>query len=341
MTSIHIPTLFREELELFHAASARAGAILITATEREDGDSVASELAVRYILEKTFPAAGKTIHIVNEQACPDRYRFLHGAEGILPLDAAATNRYDLGIVVDCGADRSGLVRPLFLSCPFKVKIDHHSFGNSGRYDVSVSTSAVASTTEILFQFVTHPRWAVPLDAVLAELIYVGILCDTGAFRYDLTRPSTHAIASRLIETGFDFPRTAERVHLERSFPMKKLLGRVLDTLEVAPHGRYLHAVITRGMMAGTGSTREDAGDVIDEICFVRGVEVSILFVEQEDGAVRVSLRSKGDFNVGDFARRVVDTGGGHPRAAGCSFDGPLPEVKRHVFDLLDRELAKR
>lgn len=71
----------------------------------------------------------------------------------------ADRRYDLGVVVDCGADRSGLVQPLFL-VPVKVKIDHHAFGNSGACEhISLSTDQVATTTEILYQFVLHPRCA--------------------------------------------------------------------------------------------------------------------------------------------------------------------------------------
>ncbi len=335
-----IPSLFDEELNAFHQAVQGARSVLVTATEREDGDSIAAELAVKYILEKAFPGADRVVHVVNERPCPDRFLYLPGAEEILPVEKVADRRHDLGVVVDCGADRSGQVRPLFLQCPVKVKIDHHAFGNSGAYDISLSTDQVASTTEILYQFVLHPRWRFPLDQALAELIFVGLLCDTGAFQYDLARPSSFAIAAKLVETGFDFPRTAERVRLERTLPMKRLLGSVLGTLREAPHKGYLYAFVTPSMISECGATMEDAGDLIDELCFIRGVEVSLLFVDLGNGTVRISLRSKGRVNVGDFARRAVSTGGGHPRAAGCTFPGPLDTVVRKICALLDKEFAR-
>ena len=329
--------MFELELKRLHDAVQSAGRILITATEREDGDSVAAELAVKYILEQAFPGSGKIIHVVNERPCPARFLFLHGAPDILPVDQAeaAGARYDLGIVVDCGADRSGRVRPLFLDCPVRVKIDHHSFGNAGTYDIEICSSQVASTTEVLFAFVDDPTWRIPLDARLANLIYVGILCDTGAFQYDLTRPSSHRVAARLLETGFNFPDTAERVHLVRSFTMKKLLGLVLNRMERDPHGRYIWSVMDREMIRRSGATTDDTGDIIDEICFIHGVEVSLLFVEQPGGNIRISFRSRGAVNVGEFARSLTPLGGGHPRASGCMLTGSMDAVIAEVRSRLD------
>lgn len=334
--------MFEPELKRLHEAARQAGRILITATEREDGDSVAAELAVKYMLEQAFPGSGKVIHVVNERPCPARFLFLHGAPEIIPVDQAeaAGARYDLGIVVDCGADRSGRVRPLFMACPVRVKIDHHSFGNAGTYDIEICSSQVASTTEVLFAFVDDPTWRIPLDARLANLIYVGILCDTGAFQYDLTRPSSHRVAARLLETGFNFPDTAERVHLVRSFTMKKLLGLVLNRMERDPHGRYIWSVMDQEMIRRSGATTDDTGDIIDDICFINGVEVSLLFVEQPGGNVRISFRSRGAVNVGEFARSLTPLGGGHPRASGCmltgSMDAVIAEVRARLDELLGR-----
>jgi phosphoesterase RecJ-like protein len=333
--------MFKGELQRFHAAARQAGRILITATEREDGDSIAAELAVKHILEQSFHGAGKVVHVVNERPCPARYLFLKGAAEILPVDRVAGDRYDLGIVLDCGADRAGRVRPLFMACPVRVKIDHHSFGNAGAYDIEICTNQVASTTEILFAFVDDPTWRTPLGAELANLIYVGILCDTGSFQYDLTRPSSHRVAARLLETGFNFPDTAERVHLVRSFAMKKLLGLVLNRMERAPHGRTLWSVMSREMVRAADATADDTGDIIDEICFINGVEVTLLFVEQPDGSVRISFRSRGGVNVGEFARGLTPLGGGHPRASGCLLPGPVDAAIATVLARLDDLLRRQ
>lgn len=326
-----------EFAQLFQAVQA-ARRIMITATEREDGDSLAAELAVRWIIERTFRDPPKIVHVINERPCPKKYSFLPGAGDILPLDRVEDRRYDIGIVVDCGADRSGRVRPVFEGCPFRVKIDHHAISNSGDGSLEIVSTEVAATTELLFAFVDDPSWRVPLDPVLAELIFVGILCDTGSFQYDLTRPSTHRVAARLLETGFDFPATAEKVHLARSYAMKKLLGLVLDRMERAPHGLYLWSILTDEMMRQSGAAVEDAGDIIDEMCFIHGVDVSMLFVEQPGESVRISFRSRGGIHVGRFARRISPTGGGHPRAAGCVLPGRLETVIPAVQEELDREM---
>lgn len=330
-------SMFHDQLASLHAAVARAGRVMITATEREDGDSIAAELAVRHIIQAAFPLGRKTVHIINERRCPRRYQFLEGAEEILSYDEIANPAYDVGVVVDCGADRSGRVGEIFKNCPFRVKIDHHAVGNEGVYHLEVCANQVASTTEILFLFVDDPCWSTPLTPRLAELIYVGMICDTGAFQYDLTRPSTHRVAARLLATGFDFPLVADRVLLARNFEMKKLLGLVLNRMERAPHGKYLWSVLTPEMIRQTAAGPDDAGDIIDALCFVNGVDVSVLFVELENGQVRISFRSKGGMNVGEFARTITPTGGGHPRASGCVIPGPLDRAIREVRAALDRE----
>jgi phosphoesterase RecJ-like protein len=328
-----------EFAQLFQAVQA-ARRIMITATEREDGDSIAAELAVQRIIRRTFPDSAQTVHVINERACPRRYEFLPGAGEILPLDQAGDTRYDAGIVVDCGADRAGRVKPVFDGCPFRVRIDHHAVSNSGNATLEIVSTDVASTTELLFAFVDDSSWRVPLDPVLAELIFVGILCDTGSFQYDLTRPSTHRVAARLLETGFDFPATAEKVYLARSYAMKKLLGLVLGEMQRAPHGLYLWSVLTDAMMRRAGAAPEDSGDIIDELCFIHGVDVSMLFVEQPGGGVRISFRSRGGIHVGRFARRMSPSGGGHPRAAGCVLPGRLESVIPAIREELDREMRE-
>jgi phosphoesterase RecJ-like protein len=295
--------MFATELEQLNHAIRSARRIMITATEREDGDSIAAELGIRRIIEQAFPDSSKIIHVINERPCPPRYRFLTGAAEILPLDMVSDPRYDAGIVVDCGADRAGRVRPVFEHCPFRVRIDHHAVSNSGDYSIEIVSTEVAATTEILFAFVEDPVWRVTLDTSLAELIYVGILCDT-------------------------------------SFAMKKLLGLVLDRMQRPPHGKYLWSVLTEAMMRAVGAGPDDAGDIIDELCFIHGVEVSLLFVEQPEETVRISFRSRGGVHVGHFARRISPSGGGHPRASGCVLPGRLDAVVPFICGQLEEEMRR-
>ena len=103
--------MFKKELALFYELIQKSKRVMITATEREDGDSIAAELAVKYIIEKTFPQEKKIIHIINLNPCPDRFRFLHGSEQIVVYGEQRSDPYDVGIVLDCGIDRSGSASP--------------------------------------------------------------------------------------------------------------------------------------------------------------------------------------------------------------------------------------
>jgi len=111
-------------------------------------------------------------------------------------------------------------------------------------------------------------------------------------------------------------------------------------MERDPHGRYIWSVMDQEMIRRSGATTDDTGDIIDEICFINGVEVSLLFVEQPGGNIRISFRSRGAVNVGEFARSLTPLGGGHPRASGCMLTGCMDAVIAEVRARLDELLGR-
>ncbi len=320
--------MLSEELKIFHNLVEKANSILITGTKKEDADSISSEIALFEILKSKF--SEKKIYIVNENEVPEKFEFLLKEVVIHTFQDKKNEKYELGIVVDCGAERSGKVNELYKKCEYKVKIDHHSFGNEGKYDLELISIDVGSTTEIIYHIIESGLWNVSLNKRLAELIYAGLIADTGSFQYDLTKPSSLIVCARLLETGFDFTKTAELINLVRTFEMKKLLGLVLCNLQKENNGEVVWSYITKEMLRKTGAKESDIGDIMDELCFIKDVEISMLLVE-EDGGTRVSLRSKGGINVGEFCKDLIPTGGGHPRAAGCKLNMKIKETKEFLL----------
>ena len=88
-----------------------------------------------------------------------------------------------------------------------------------------------------------------------------------------------------------------------------------------------------GWMGGRGKSG-DTEEIIGHLRSIEGVDVAALF-KAYDGDLRVSLRSNGRINVQAAASRLG--GGGHFRASGLTFEGPLPEAIKAVESALVAE----
>lgn len=327
------------ELEQIHDAVGRADQILITSQLDPDGDSVGSQLALRRVLlTELGPDAADRVHIVNEVACPPRYSFLPEHEAIVTPDAVAGRQFDLGFVLDGGADRTGSVRPLFEGCATRVLVDHHKTTAIDDYSCALIDPHGSSTAELIYRLIESDRWKAELDETLATWLYVGLVYDTGCFMYALTTPQCHHMAARLMQAGIDHSAISERVLLESPLAAKKLLALVLEQMQMWDDGRVAWCIVTPEMEDSTGASDDDVRATINHLIFIRGVVVALLF-KVRGGRIKISLRARDGFDVANFARSMDPGGGGHARAAGFSLDGTLQDVASRVLEALERALS--
>ncbi len=315
----------------------RSQRVLLTAPAPADGDSIGSQLALRAMIRVHFPRLD--VRIVNEDVLLDRYRHLPGA-----TDAELPQRYqpgdfDLGIVVDGGAERVGATQPLFQACRVRVQVDHHAVGAPMQYDLRAWDPRAAATTEVVYRLIVSKALGVPLTPELAQALYVGVIFDTGYFRHGNTTPETLEFCAELLRTGFNFSEVGERAMLMRTMGGIQLMGRVMAESTASAGGRVLSGVVPREMLRRFAARDEDRDGIIDQLSLVQGVEVAVLFHETESGDVKISFRSKSDFDVAEFARQLSPTGGGHRKASGCTLRGPLSSTVRYVLDTLDKMLG--
>ena len=293
---------------------------LITSHINPDGDSVASQLALRCILK----SLGKGAVIVNRDPVPRVYRFLPGAEKILTRRRHSLRPYSALFVLDCGnpSRASGLLDrkpPLPV-----VNIDHHVtnslFGDLNWVDVKAS-----STCEIIYDLARH--LGVDLEHDLAANLYAGILTDTGSFRYSSTTPRSMSIAGKLLRHGVDPHDLAERIYENAEYTSLRLLGKVLSRMGRSPNGRVSGVTFTYADLS-TLSNMAETEEFVNYARSLNTARIAIGFKEVSPGDVRISFRSKGDINVADLAARYG--GGGHRNAAGCTVSGSLRGVVNRI-----------
>jgi phosphoesterase RecJ-like protein len=304
------------------------GRFLVTSHVNPDGDSVASQCALRLILARL----GSRADIVNSHPVPRVYRFLPGSATITDRRPRGWKSYRAVIVLDCGDARraSGLLDP---RPPVPVvNIDHHAT-NPGFGDLNWVVPAACSTAEIVHGL--SVGLGVRPEGDIATALYTGILTDTGSFRHGNATPRAFRIASALVATGIDAAGIAQAVYESVPYGTLRALGETLAGLRRTPDGRIAWISLPRRLLAGLPSPAESE----EWAGYPRSLDTAVLavcFKETEPGLVRLSFRSKGGVDVAALAARWG--GGGHRNAAGATVAGPLAAVERQVIAAARRHL---
>ena len=314
----------------------RVRSVVLASHVNPDGDAVGSLLAVTQTLNKL---GIETVPILVD-GVPEIYRWVPGAD-LVQMETQRTD-FDAGIACDSGA----LIRigssivPLFESVPLLIDIDHHvADGTFGKYQIVDEKRA--STCELVYDFILElerQTGKVLLDPEIAQCLMVGIITDTGSFKYPNVTSQTLEAAAQLTALGAHPAPINERVYESRSFANVKLLGRALETLQRSDDGRVAWSSISSHDFAEFGATDEETEGIVSHIRAVRGVDVAIFFREIPGGKVRISLRGRdGVSDVNKIAN--VFGGGGHRLAAGCSLDPPLGSAVVAVVNEAKKQLG--
>jgi len=308
---------------------------LITSHANLDGDGIGSELAFYFILKKL----NKNPIILNQDRLPKIYDFLPGSDKVHHLEDSCINpkSIDVGIVLDCSnVKRTGKTCGIFKNIKTIINIDHHK-SNENFGGLNYVDSSVSSVGEIIYEFINFIDSDL-LDDKISTCLYTAIITDTGSFRHSNVSSKTFKIASDLTSFGIKPYLIANNIYNRNTYSGLKLLGEALLTLEMDDSNYVSWLTITRKMLNDTNANDEEIEGIIDIATTLNNVEISILFRETKDNKIKISFRSKGNFDVNKFAGKFK--GGGHPNAAGCLCSGKLGEIKEKILSRLFTEIKR-
>ena len=341
MTPAEITNKFSAEIAALEAILKKNPRVLITAPGLADGDSVGSQLALRMMIQQKYPKC--SVSIVNDEPLQDRYLFLPQVDSVLTpekLDEKGVEPvFDLGILVDGGIDRAGRVGPWFDACETTLFIDHHVVSADYDYTLRMVDGNASSTTEIIYYLSQLPLFSTEVDSDFAQVIYLGLIFDTGFFRHSNTSPEAMELGAKLLRTGFDFTRVGERGMLERTYASLQLLSDTLARATVSDDGKVIWSTLSQEKMKEHEAEIDDREGIIDQLFLTHGIQVAALFFDLGNNQTKVSLRSHGSFNVAKFARSLTKHGGGHRKAAGANFDVPMKQAVELVLSRLSESLS--
>ncbi|MDD5563603.1 MAG: bifunctional oligoribonuclease/PAP phosphatase NrnA [Thermoanaerobaculaceae bacterium] len=300
----------------------RASRVLVTSHAAPDGDALGSELGFAELAR----ALGIAATIVNRDPHPASLAFLPGLETIRVADLPAgfEHDFDLGVLLECpDLDRPGFAG--FGSLPL-LNLDHH-LENALYGEVNVVDEDAPAVGEMVLAMAETAGIAV--TASMATNLYAALVTDTGDFRYSNATPRAFTAAARLVTAGAKPDAIAEALWEHNPARVVRLTAEVLATLELLAGGRLAVIACDRAMLARAGARPEDTENLVNIPRAIDGVRVAVFLKALADGAVRVSLRSRGDVDVQSVARTFG--GGGHRNAAGCTLKGGLADARRALL----------
>jgi len=291
----------------------RRPAFVMVSHVKPDGDTLGAGLALGLALKR----AGKRVQYFQQDAVPRNLRFLPETQYVsreIPADLPPDTLYVFCDMSDY--TRAGEFLPKIERANM-LDIDHH-LGNKhfGAFNFVIPTEC--STGTAVMRLLREMR--ATIDADVATCILTTIMTDTGGFMHSNTSPDALELAAELMRDGADKEEITEEIFANKRVVATRLLGRIIDAMQFEQDGRYCYSHVDDAMLAETGADGEDTEDIVNVLRGQENVEVAALF-KAIDGEIRVSLRSNGRVNVQAAAARLG--GGGHFRASGLTFHGPL------------------
>tara|TARA_R110002072_G_scaffold301400_1_gene481027 strand:- start:25343 stop:26341 length:999 start_codon:yes stop_codon:yes gene_type:complete len=307
------------------SAITNAENIVITSHRSPDGDSIGSSMGMYHFIK----ALGKESKICHPDKCPE---FIEWAKGVVRIATFEDNEQevkddlknaDLIFCLDYnGANRLGKEMAPYLeqATGTKVMIDHH-LDPDDFVDIAISESNVCSTSQLVYELIESSGNLNLLNQAIGTPLYLGIMTDTGSFRYSSLTSRTHEILASLLSHGVMHSEIHEATFDNNRIDKLKLRAHIIaERLEFLEELHVAIISVTEEELERFNHIKGDTEGLVNVALSMEGVKVAVFFRESGD-MIKISFRSKGDVAVNGLAGDHFQ-GGGHKNASGgASFVG--------------------
>ncbi len=321
-----------------------ASNIVITSHKSPDGDSIGSSLGLLRFIEKL----GKVATVCHPDPTPEFLYWLDTSSFLImteqPEEVTATfKEADLIFCLDYNAtNRVGPEMQVLLeeaACK-KVMIDHHL--NPEIFPaLSISESDVSSTSELVVELIEQSGNEVLLDEEIGTPLYLGILTDTGSFRFPSTKPSTHEVLAKLLRSGVKHHLIHEALNDNNTASRLRLQGYAMcEKLEIMEDYMVSIISLSKEELAKYDYKKGDTDNLANHALSIKGMKVAIVFSER-DGIMKISFRSKGEENPVNVLAAEHFNGGGHANASGGMSDLTVSETLDKIKNLVPKYFSAK
>jgi len=311
--------------------------IVIVPHKNPDGDAIGSTLALNNYLEQI----GHNSKVIAPNDYPDFLKWMPNEDRIFKYENqkqecdALINKAEIIFTLDFNAlNRIGnMEQALKVSKALKIMIDHHQQPDDYA-TYTYSDVRMSSTCEMVFNFINMLDDTDKITSEIATCLYTGIMTDTGSFRFSSTTSQTHKVVATLIEKGADNTQIHNNIFDAQSYERLQLLGCALSNLKVVEDYRTAYITLSQDELNKYNYKKGDTEGFVNYGLSLKGIIFAVIFIENKnDGIIKMSLRSKGDFSVNQVARQHF-SGGGHTNAAGGKCDLNLEDTIEKFISIL-------
>ena len=213
-------------------------------------------------------------------------------------------------------------------------IDHHE--NPANYaQISYSDSSIGSTCEMIYNLINGLNKTL-IDEKIANCLYTGIMTDSGSFRFPSTTAKTHQVISTLIEKGANHSKIHQNIYDSYSLNRMQLLGTALINLKKIDSLPVVYMTLSQEELNQNNFKKGDTEGFVNYGLNLKGILFTVIMIENEqDKIIKMSFRSKGEFDVNQFAKKYFN-GGGHVNAAGGISRLSLKETESKFLSVLEK-----
>lgn len=278
---------------------------------RPDGDCVGSTTGIYNYIQDNYPNVKVDLFLEKFQDCFKMLRYTNKAKEF----SENCESYDLIFVMDTptferiGANGALSVRKAKIT----VNVDHHVSNSQNMCTINFVEPNASSASEVLYGILDSKK----ISKETAACLYLGIVHDTGAFKFSCTGKRTMQIVGNLIEKGIDFTKIINETYYTRTYDQTLITGYVMQNCKLALLGKAVYAYVTQSVVENFGVTPVALSNIVDTLREVQGTELTI-FVYPVNGKNKISMRSNYFVDVNAIAKEFG--GGGHVRAAGADTD---------------------
>ena len=310
--------------------------IVLVSHKNPDGDTIGAALGMFHYLK----LKGHTVSAVVPNDFPSFYKWLPGSEEMIIFEKEVSKSRNLiqkADIIFCmdfnSLSRTGtLADDLAKASGIKIMIDHHP-EPSDEFMYSFSVVESSSTGEIVFAWIEKLGDVDKISKNAALALYTAIMTDTGSFSYSCNRKETYDIVGKLIDMGVDASLVHRLVYDTFTENRLRLLGFAISERMLVWND--LHTAVIYLTKADLKKYKYQVGDtegVVNYPLSMENTNLAVLITEK-DQLIRMSFRSKGNFDVNKLARKDFN-GGGHKNAAG----GNSPDSMEKTIDRLRKVL---
>ena len=311
--------------------------IVIVPHKNPDGDAIGSTLALCHFLKNS----GHKSTIVSPNDYPKFLKWMPGNEHILNFEKENYQSKDrikeatIVFTLDFNhLGRIGQMQSILETCDATmVMVDHHQ-APSDYAAIMYSDTSMSSTCEMVYNLIEYLDGTTQITSEIANCLYTGIMTDTGSFKFASTTSRTHEVIADLIQKGAKNTEIHHHIYDSNRPSRLHLLGCALKNMVILQEYNTVYITLSQEELDTYNYQKGDTEGFVNYGLTLEGIKFAVIFIEnKEEGILKISLRSVGDFSVNEFSRKHFQ-GGGHDNAAGGKSDLSMEETTAYFKSLL-------